>query len=95
MSGRDFSQKCRHIDENTPLHMKIGVLIAIITFAFGVGGWVFRSDSMSAANAGAIATVATKLEALDGKVTTMADNIVALRYEVGSLHPIAVQTANK
>ena len=98
MSAREIArhqwQNVQAFDENTPLRTKISVLIAIATFMFVVGGWVRGTDAQGADNTKAIAGVATKVDALDAKVSTIADNLREFRYEVRSnLRPVQLSTA--
>ena len=89
-AGTRFVQQAIRLDENTPLGMKLGVLIAIVTSvwvaASAWNGVINRGDG----NAKDIAVIGAKVDRIDDKIERATGSIdrLSARY-VFLVHPLS------
>ena len=85
-AGHRLVQNAIHLDESTPLGMKLSVLVAIVTFAvaatYAVATWKASTDSRGEANSNAISDVGLDVKEIGAKVDNLTGSVSQLRDDV-------------
>ena len=76
----------RTVDENTPLRIKLGILVTVVLAAisgtYWFTTWKTNTDANTATNTATIATIGAKVDSIDAKMDSLVGSVNELGQDV-------------